>query len=185
MRELFDGAGELTREQEARSWSSVRTLIENGDRSRAVKPRRKRIVVIGSFVAAIAVAGSTAAAVAFWPVTDRSIAQCRSYTSDGRSIEGTDVGIASAADDSGGDNPAYVDDAVGLCGSLWRDGLLRRDHSGIAQPPAGAKEAVHPGAPFPVPPLVGCVNDDGIAVVVVGTGPQSCLDAGLGSPPPE
>lgn len=42
MRELFDGAEELTRQQQARSWRSVRTLIENGGRRVLAGDRSER-----------------------------------------------------------------------------------------------------------------------------------------------
>jgi hypothetical protein len=166
MRELLEGGGTLTDEQKIRSWNAIRLAIRKEPRR-----RRRRITLIAIGVATAATVGATAAIVASQPVTDRSIAECRSYTSDGASILGTEMGIATTTGE-----PGTIEDAVSMCADLWRSGLLRRDHEGI-DPPQGWDGELD--GSLPVPPLVGCTRDDGAAVVVVGDDPeQACRNAG-------
>ena len=170
MRELLEGAAPLTTEQKARSWQAVRAGIDAEPR----RVRRRRITLVAAGVTAFAVVGATAAAivVAARPVTDRSIAECRSYTADGTSIRGTEVSNATRAGEPG---PASIADAVGACAEFWRAGLLRRDLAGIHVPENfdGRLDGSRP-----VPPLIGCTRDDGAAVIVVGDNPQACRSAG-------
>ena len=123
---------------------------------------------------AFAVVGATAATIviASRPVTDRSIAECRSYTADGTSIRGTEVSNATRAGEPGSGSIA---DAVGACAEFWRAGILRRDLAGIDVPENfdGRLDGSRP-----VPPLIGCTRDDGVAVIVVGENPQACRSAG-------
>ncbi|MEO6088699.1 MAG: hypothetical protein ABIQ18_36875 [Umezawaea sp.] len=119
-------------------------------------------------IASMAVVGATAATVAMLPVGDRHTAECRSYTSSGESVEGGHAALSSG----------NVDDAVRLCSVLWQDGLLRKDREGVVAPEPGS--AGHPGRPFPVPPLVLCVEPgEEFAVVVVGDDDQVCRAAGV------
>jgi hypothetical protein len=168
MRELLEGAATLTSDQKARSWQAVRTAIDA--EPRRIRRRRTKFVAIG--LTAAAVAGATAAAivVAARPVTDYSIAECRSYSSDGTSIRGTEVSNATRSGE-----PGSITDAVSVCAEFWRAGLLRRDLAGVDIPKNfdGRLDGSRP-----VPPLIGCTRDDGAAVVVVGDSPQACQSAG-------
>jgi hypothetical protein len=170
MRELLEGAETLTSEQKARSWQAVRAAIDAEPR----RVRRRRITLVAVGLTTVAVAGATAAAivVASRPVTDHHIAECRSYSSDGTSIRGTEVSNATRAGEPG---PGSIADAVGACAEFWRAGILRRDLAGIDIPENfdGRLDGSRP-----VPPLIGCTRDDGAAVVVVGDGPQACRSAG-------
>lgn len=167
MRELLEGAGTLTPEQRARSWQTVHTGITAPPR----RTRRKRLVFLAAGVTAAAVLSGTAAIVlASRPVTDRTIAECRSYSEDGTSLPGTDVSNATRNGE-----PGSIEDAVGMCADFWRAGLLRRDVPGI-EPPENWDGQLD--GPFPVPPLTACTREDGAAVVVVGDDPQACRAAG-------
>jgi hypothetical protein len=169
MHELFDGAGTLTDEQKTLSWNAVSSAIGKEPRRRS----RRRIVMIAIGLAGAAAVGATAAITigAFQPVTDRSIAECRSYTSDGTSIYGTDVSTLSPSGGFG-----TIEDAVSACADFWREGLLRRDVEGVDIPENFDGKL---DGSLPVPPLVGCTRDDGAAVVVVGDdAQQACRNAG-------
>lgn len=168
MRELLEGAGTLTGEQKARSWEAVRSGIDTAPN----RTRRRRIVLLAAGVTAAAVLGGTAAAivVASRPVTDRTIAECRSYRADGTSLRGTEVSNATRNGE-----PGSIEDAVSLCAEFWRAGVLRRDVPGI-DPPEDWDGRLE--GSFPVPPLTGCTREDGAAVVVVGEDPQACRTAG-------
>jgi hypothetical protein len=167
MRELLDGAGTLTDEQKAMSWNVIRVGIH-----RAPRRRRRRIIIVAVGLAGAAAVGSAAAIVASRPVTDRSIAECRSYTSDGTSIYGTETSIATSTGE-----PGTIEDAVSMCADFWRSGLLRRDFEGTDIPENFDGKL---DGSLPVPPLVGCTRDDGAAVVVVGDDPQhACPAAGF------
>lgn len=162
MRELFDGSGRVDVE---RSWNAVQQSIETGKAPGSA--RRRRWMIAGGIVSAAAI-GATAAAVAMLPIEDRQMAECRSYTSAGKSIEGAPVAL----------NTGRVDDALRLCAAMWEDGLLRKDAEGALAPEPGSHG--HPGRPFAVPPLVLCVEPgEGFAVVVVGDDQQACREAGV------
>ncbi|MGW5054909.1 hypothetical protein [Actinokineospora sp. NPDC004072] len=122
----------------------------------------------------LAVAGGGAAAmVTALPVTDPSGVECRAVAADGTSLPGTFVGEAEPSD-----GPADPIAAVDLCTTLWRTGLLRPGIKGAVHPAPGTDP--NTAGPYPVPPLVACVDQDGgHAVVVVGPGPASCSSAGL------
>jgi hypothetical protein len=168
MRELLDGAATLTTEQKNRSWETVRAAIDAEPR----RARRRRIKLVAVSLTGAAVVGATAATIviASRPVTDRTIAECRSYTADGTSIHGTETSIATNTG-----KPGTITDAVRDCADLWRSGILRRDLSGLHIPKNFDGKL---DGSLPVPPLVGCTRDDGAAVVVVGEGPQACQSAG-------
>ncbi|WP_433265449.1 hypothetical protein ACQPZF_37985 [Actinosynnema sp. CS-041913] len=165
MRELFNGAGSVDVE---RSWQAVERAIRNGNVPARERARGGRRWLVAGGVAVAAVVGGTAAVVAFLPVNDRNMAECRSYTSDGESIEGGHVGVAGGS----------VEDALEWCARMWQDGLLRKDVARVVAPEAGSDG--HPGRPFPVPPLVVCVEPgEEFAVVVVGGDDRACRDAGV------
>jgi len=168
MRELLEGAGDLSAEEKARSWDTVRTAIDAAPRRD--RRRRTRLVAIG--VAGAAVLGATAAAivVASRPVTEFGSVECRSYATNGTSLIGTEVSNATRSGE-----PGTITDAVGMCADFWRAGVLRRDVAGI-DPPENWDGQL--GGSAPVPPLTGCTREDGVAVVVVGEDGEACRAAG-------
>lgn len=95
-----------------------------------IQGARRRLRTIG-VLAAAAVLGSAVAALAFasfQPVTDRGSARC--YTAatlaGGANFEGTTIAAAGTPG-----TPAQVDDALGVCGDLWRQGFLTAGVKGI------------------------------------------------------
>lgn len=144
------------------------TAIAN-DHNRNPGPRRRATTVFAIVGASLAVPAAAAAYYAFAPVEDTRMIQCLTEASlDGDAIY---VGGATAEGDPGG--AAQIDDAVGACGEMWAQGVLR---AGVhdAQPPA-------PDADLPVPTLEACVlgNGDDAVVAVVPGGPEVCAELGL------
>ena len=98
------------------------------------------------------------------PVTNLSVAHC--YTLDQIGANGTEVAAAGTHG-----SVAQVDDALGTCQMLWRDGFLA----------AGAPTAIRVTAPITVhsvTPLVVCTMTDGTAGVFPGND-TTCRTLGL------
>ena len=98
------------------------------------------------------------------PVTNHSLAHC--YTLDQIGANGAEVAAVGTPGSA-----AQVDDALGTCQMLWRDGFLT----------AGAPTAIHVTGPITVhtvPPLVVCTMTNGTAGVFPGDA-ATCRSLGL------
>lgn len=132
--------------------------------------RRGRATTVLAIVGgSLAIPAAAAAFYAFATVEDTSMVRCLTEASlDGDAIY---LGGATAEGDPG--RPAQINDAVGACGEMWAQGVLR---AGLhdAQPPT-------PDADLPVPRLEACVLDDGdqAVVAVVPGGLDVCAELGL------
>ena len=130
--------------------------------------RRKAVTwVAGAAVVGVAVAGAAVAREAFAPAPDRSLARCHTTADPGRGDNFAGSSVA-AADANG---VVAIDRAIESCADLWRQGMftLGSDHR-VGEPnPAGSAA---------VPPLVGCVDPDGVAAVFPG-GKNLCTSLGL------
>lgn len=138
-----------------------------------IRGARGRLRTIGALAAA-AVLGSAVAAIAyatFQPVTDRGSARC--YTAatlaGGPNFDGTTIAAAGTPG-----TPAQADDALGVCGDLWRQGFLTAGAKGIQRPAPSAVATNN----FTVPPLVACTMPSGIAAVFPGNA-ATCARLGL------
>ena len=138
-----------------------RSALENA--IAAGSATRRRWAVPGAAIvciAALAAATTGAAALVHRTAehaTDKSRIRCYSSADIGTdsSFRGTDAGMAQAAGDQTPPDP----DPIDLCTALWRMGSVQ---PGVrnAQPPDGGEH--------PVPPLVACRLDNGIAAVFPG-----------------
>ena len=98
------------------------------------------------------------------PVTNLAVAHC--YTLDQIGANGAEVAAVGTPGSA-----AQVDDALGTCQMLWRDGFLT----------AGAPTAIHVTGPITVhtvPPLVVCTMTNGTAGVFPGDA-ATCRSLGL------
>ncbi len=132
--------------------------------------RTARFVTVLAGGAVLLVGGTAAATyVAFRPATVPVADQTRCYTKatldGGDDFFGTTVTVAYAAD-----APRTPASALTTCADLWRQGLL---HLGTK-----AVDAPDPGHEYPVPPLVACVLDSGVAAVFPGDD-RTCALLGL------
>jgi hypothetical protein len=146
---------------EAEAQAILRALREEMTR----KPWWRRRAVVFSFglAAAVATAGGTATYVAFREPTDRSVVTCYAEASTAADTRSIDAALAEA----NGDGPAEVENALQLCGQVWRDGLLAGDPG---DPPVfGSTQA---------PDLVACTLPDGSLGVFPG-GAATCPRLGL------
>jgi hypothetical protein len=143
--------------------------------TRGHRPRKPLLIaagVLGVMVAASA--GGYAYVQNSAPVTDKSEASCYTVASLSAGSESF-TGIAQATV-VGSLRPAQVNDALGVCATLWRQGLLRTGPQGAA---AGAGRAKpDQGGTHPVPPLVACVLPNGTAAIFPGTR-ATCAALGL------
>jgi len=130
---------------------------------------RRRLLVWGG-VGVFAIGGlSTAGSILFGsaPVTDKALVYCLS------SVEPQADGsyLSSAATMADPDGPGRVDDALELCGEMWRHGLL----DGSTDPTA----ATYSPDEFEVPELQVCVRRDGAAAVVPSDDDAICQTLGM------
>lgn len=101
------------------------------------------------------------------PVTDKSIVYCLSST-----IPQADGSYpSSAATIADPDGPGRVDDALALCGDMWRHGILDAEFDPTATTYAPTQ--------FPVPELQVCVMRDGAAAVVPSENVAICQTLGM------
>lgn len=133
----------------------------------AAHRRRTVAWVAGVAIAGGAVVGAAVAKSAFAPAADRSLARCHSTTDLGRGDDFAGTSVA-AADAHG---IVTIDHAVQSCAGLWREGILKEGANQIGEPSATGVARV--------PPLVGCVDSDGVAAVFPG---DDGLCASLGLP---
>lgn len=156
---------------EART-QAMRELLSERIRSEpAIKRRRfrQRIAVWGSVGLFTVGVASTGAAILFGvtPVTDKTIVHCLSSTT--RGPNGTYPGSSATIADGVGSG--RVDDALALCGQMWKQGVL----SSTVDPTAPTQS---PGDVI-VPPLQVCVMRDGTAAVVPSENPSVCQSLGM------
>lgn len=151
---------------------AVKTMLM--DEVRASRRRRwQRPLVAGL---ATAVAGTAVAAgsyVAFRQPTEFRYAQCYSSVTADTDYR-TTLGIAKAQRaDANTPEPAEVENAIGSCGNLWSQGVLRKDV------PMSVAPTPIPGT-APVPRLVTCTLPDGAVGVYPGD-ESTCRRLGLPS----
>lgn len=138
------------------------------------RPRRhwrRSGVTLGAGAVVLATTGAAGAYLAFAPASDTSRVRCyttANFGSDG-DYQGTDAAIANS--EPGTSDPVDVTDAVGLCGALWRAGVLVAGQGQPSEPISGSR---------PVPELVACTLPNGVAAVFPG-GAGTCERAGLPS----
>jgi hypothetical protein len=127
------------------------------------RTRRRGLLACGAVAVAI---GTSAGAYAYTsrsaPVTDKGEARC--YT-EATLTGGNDFTTVSRLV-PGKPGPAAIDDAIGICSDLWRQGFLRLGAKGIAQRPDTAIS-------HQVPRLTACVLPGGAAAVFPGP-PSTC-----------
>ena len=131
--------------------------------------RWTRAPVIVPVVVAI-VLSTAAASVAFLrfqPVTDKSTARCYTVASlgGGDRFSGTTISPAGTPGSA-----AQVDNALGVCADLWRQGFLRLGTTSIQRPA--------PNTTNEVPSLVACTLSNGTAGVFPGDA-GTCAKLGL------
>ncbi|HEX5198885.1 hypothetical protein ACFQS1_24595 [Paractinoplanes rhizophilus] len=141
----------------------------------SLAPRSRRVtyrlVVVAAGASVLMFGGAAAAYVALKPATVPVADQTRCYTraslkGGDHDFYGTTVGQAVPA---AGQRKAEA--AVEICAALWRQGLLT----------AGSKEVGLPAgksADHPVPALVACTLDNGVAAVLPGD-ERTCARLGL------
>lgn len=139
----------------------------------SARPRRSRrrmvAAMAGVGLAGAAVAGVAVARTVLAPAADPSLVRCHSTMQVGRGDDFAGTSLASAVPGGG---PVPMDHAVEACRDLWQQGLLRRGSDRVGSPGAGGSRTV--------PPLVGCVDTDGVAAVFPGD-PGLCPTLGLRS----
>jgi hypothetical protein len=130
-----------------------------------------RFAIIASGASALLIGGTAAAYVAFRPAGVPIADQTRCYTKASleggdRNFFGTTVTLGRSADGT-----RTATSAVELCSALWRQGLLQLGSKQVGGPDAGQTS-------HPVPPLVACTLDNGVAAVFPGDD-QTCARLGL------
>jgi hypothetical protein len=129
-----------------------------------------RYATVAAGASALLIGGTAVAYVAFKPATIPVADGTRCYTK--ASMEGGDrnffgTTVAQASSAGGSRNAAS---AVEVCSDLWRQGLLQLGSKKIGGPDTGQTH--------PVPPLVACTLDNGMAAVFPGD-VQTCARLGL------
>lgn len=139
------------------------------------RPRRsiiRRPAVAVGLGAAVVLGGGTATAYVLVqrPVTDTSSVHClaRAEMDERGSYPGSSVAVAEPNGEQ-----VSIDDALGMCSQVWRDGLLDPSlGSGNAARPNPERNSAVPND------LTVCVMPDGSAAVVPGP-PAACGSVGL------
>lgn len=129
---------------------------------------RKRLIVAAA--AGVVLLSGAATYVSVRPATVPVQDQTRCYTKASlkggdRNFFGTTVGQARGV---AGERSSVT--AVDACAVLWRQGVIRLNTKGVRDPDQASDH--------PVPPLVACVLDDGIAAVLPGTD-ETCRELGI------
>ncbi|WP_433383277.1 hypothetical protein ACQPZX_20905 [Actinoplanes sp. CA-142083] len=141
----------------------------------SLAPRSRRVtyrlVVVAAGASVLMFGGAAAAYVALRPATVPVADQTRCYTraslkGGDHDFYGTTVGQAVPA---AGQRKAEA--AVDACAALWRQGLLTLDSKEVGMPAEKRDD-------FPVPALIACTLDNGIAAVMPGD-EQTCARLGL------
>jgi hypothetical protein len=140
---------------------------------------RYAAILVGASI--LTVGGTALGYVAFRPATVPVSVELRCYTvaslEGGDNFPGTSIGMGSPAGRDGTTDPPS---AVAACADLWRDGFLELGQRGIntdgcveGGPCPPPDRPVHP-----VPPLVACTLDSGVAAVFPGDA-DTCAELGL------
>lgn len=139
-------------------------LADLPPRLRVRKPLVLGVMALGT----LATTGAAAAYVATRPASVHDQARCYATASlaGGEDFKGTTVGLAQSADGKTGSASA-----VELCATVWRAGVVRSDGG-----PVPDKLATD----LPVPPLVACTLNNGVAAVFPGDA-RTCEQLGLPS----
>ena len=151
---------------------AVKTMLM--DEVRASRRRRwQRPLALGLATALAGTAIAAGSYVAFRQPTELRYAQCySSVTADTDYRTTLAIGKAHRADEDV-PPPVEVNNAIGSCGNLWSQGILRKDFPMSAQPTPAPGTA-------PVPPLVACTLPDGTVGVYPGD-ESTCRTLGLPS----
>ena len=151
-----------------RAAASQEMLADVVRRSAAPGARRRKTAawVAGVGVSGAVVAGAAVAKEVFGSAPDRSLARCHTTTDLGRG--GDFAGASVAAADAHG--VVTIDRAIDACANVWSQGMLTVGSNQLSEP--------NPAASAPVPPLVGCVDSDGVAAIFPG-GKGLCTSLGL------
>jgi hypothetical protein len=135
---------------------------------RAHRPARYATVVAGA--SALLIGGAAAAYVAFKPPTVPVADQTRCYTKASLAGGDKDFFGTTVAQAWSADGTRDARSAVEVCSALWRQGLLQLGSKRVGGPDTGTDH--------PIPPLVACTLDNGIAAVFPGD-QQTCARLGL------
>ncbi len=151
---------------------AVKTMLMDEVRaSRRRRWQRPLAVSVATALAGTAVAAGSY--VAFRSPTELRYAQCySSVTADTDYRTTLAIGSAHRADEAI-PPPVEVTNAIGSCGNLWSQGVLRKDV------PMSVEPTPAPGT-APVPPLVACTLPDGSVGVYPGD-ESTCRTLGLPS----
>lgn len=155
----------LTRERHIVDFATARA-----GRQRATRRTARYVALIAG--ASTLLIGSTAAAyVAFRPATVPIADEVRCYSK--ASLEGGDQDFygTTVTHAKAPDGTRNAGTAVESCSALWRQALMRLDDKQVGGPDTGRFD-------HPVPPLVACTLDNGIAAVFPGD-TQTCARLGL------
>jgi hypothetical protein len=130
---------------------------------------RGRVIVPVVVAIVLSTAAVSVAYLRFQPVTDKSTARCYTVASlaGGDSFSGTTIRPAGTPGSA-----AQVDNALGVCSDLWRQGFLRLGATSIQRPA--------PNTTHEVPLLVACTLSNGTAGVFPGDA-STCAKLGLPS----
>ena len=135
--------------------------------------RRRPLLIAASAV--LVAAGTSAGAYAYvqhsQPVTDKNDARC--YTVASLSAGPESYTTIAQATMAGSPRPAQVNNAISVCATLWRQGILHPGPQG-----ARGRATAGPAGSSQVPPLVACVLPGGTAAVFPGP-PSTCATLSL------
>jgi hypothetical protein len=153
--------------------AAMRALLEDVAATEGSRRSRLRLPVAVGVGAAVTLAGGTAAAYVITqrPVTEQGMVHCLARAE--LAASGTYPGSAVMVSAPDGDEVA-VDDALGACEQLWRDGVLDPD-AATGTPAAGPRPGRNAGVPSQ---LSVCVMPDGTAAVLPGPA-TACPELGL------
>ncbi len=128
-----------------------------------------RYAMIVAGASALLIGGTAAAYVAFKPATVPVADETRCYTKASlegdKDFFGTTVSQAWSADGT-----RSAASAVEACSAVWRQGLLQLGSKQVGGPDTGTDH--------PIPPLMACALDNGVAAVFPGD-EQTCARLGL------
>jgi hypothetical protein len=172
MSDLFDLPADRTI-PEARMLTREQHVVAYASPAKPQRARRKvgRYVAILVGASALALGGTAAAAYvaskpATLPVSDGLRCYTKATLDGGDDFYGTTLAQARAADGSYSSRRA-----IESCSGLWDQGFLQLDKKQPARPEALTPEQ-------PIPPLVACTLDNGMAAVFPGDA-QTCFHLGL------
>jgi hypothetical protein len=136
-----------------------------------VARRTARYVAIITGASALLIGSTAAAYVAFRPATVPIVDQVRCYSK--ASLEGGDTDFygTTVTHAAAPDGTRNAGTAIEACSPLWRQALMRINDKQVGGPDTGRFD-------HPVPPLVACTLDNGVAAVFPGD-ERTCARLGL------